>query len=363
MPLNIFSASGRKVLFFEDYIQSWLRGQPKEPICLEIHPSERCNHRCPNCQSKYSIGSTKAKQVARAGEFLDMRLLEGIWDRPPLGIVISGHTGEPLMHPEIGSLFELLLRKSIPGALVTNGTRLTPDIAQVAIQACRGIRISLDAYDAVSYKKIHGVNPDEWERAKASIVLLIEKRRQLGLSPKECLIGVGYLTNKKNKLNMEMATKIVSSLGADYIHFRPYHYSETSIADVITKKCKCYENENFSIWGSDQKYDIIGSSRNYHICHGAHMFNVIDARGDIYICCHHVLVPEAKFASLKNISWSDWVNSQERREKIKSFVIRPDNCIPLCRVNAINEVLEARRRGITLTLPEGFINRHHAVFL
>ena len=103
---NIFSSAAQKLLCYPEKLQAWLKGQPFAPITLEIHPTERCNHRCPQCQSTFAMPGGEARKRARQGYDLDLSLLDSVWKDPPKGVVLSGHTGDPLMHPQLNRVFE-----------------------------------------------------------------------------------------------------------------------------------------------------------------------------------------------------------------------------------------------------------------
>jgi MoaA/NifB/PqqE/SkfB family radical SAM enzyme len=142
--MNIFSTGANKLFFFPERVEEWRSGEMISPICLEIQPTELCNHRCPQCQGK--IGRSLRDRREFKNE-LDLELLNSVWDNPPLGIVISGDTGDPLLYSKLGVLLSRVEALSIPTALISNGEALTQDIAHQIVSACRGVRISLDAFD------------------------------------------------------------------------------------------------------------------------------------------------------------------------------------------------------------------------
>ena len=335
---NIFSAGAIKLTSFAQELKDWNHYKPFVPLTLEIHSTEICNHRCPNCQGLYTISSDETNFRTRKYMHLDLDLLESVWEMPPKGIVISGNTGEPLLHPDIARLLTTLGEKKLPAVLITNGEALTGNLASLAVRVCRGIRISLDADNPDLFKCTHGVKMDSWQRVLHSIHLLIEARQQSQRSAADCLIGIGYLTDELTRDGMIPATQLARSLGVDYIQFRPFHYSFTDINKEF-RECQKFESNNFKVFASDQKYRLFGNlSRYYSHCHGAHFYTVLDARGDFYICCHHVRNLDARLGSLNTQSWHDFVISAHRRQRIANFDL--SQCVPLCRLHTHNELLE-----------------------
>ena len=51
---DIYNSAERKLLSYPEKIADFLKEKPVFPIALEIHLSERCNHRCPECQGKFA---------------------------------------------------------------------------------------------------------------------------------------------------------------------------------------------------------------------------------------------------------------------------------------------------------------------
>ncbi|MCD4818464.1 MAG: radical SAM protein [Candidatus Cloacimonetes bacterium] len=339
---NIFSVGSSKLFFFHEAINAWQKKIPHPNIALEIQPSEICDHFCPNCQSKYSLSKKNLFDKKKYGQFIDISLLEKILDAPPSGIIISGHTGEPLLHPEIIKIFEFIKKTNIPTILITNGSNINEELAHLILRTCRGVRISLDACNLQSYKETHGVSEKYWKRTLMNIRMLTSIKRSKKNSEQDCLIGIGYLTNKISANGMKRATILAKQLGTDYIHFRPYHFDNYSI-DKELKSCKVIENSGkFRVFSSSQKYEKIDCFvRNYNCCHGSAFFSVLDARGDVYICCHHVGNKDAKIGSLVNQSWNDILKSKTDFARKNGFP--NDQCIPHCRMHTHNIVLESAK--------------------
>lgn len=360
---NIFSTGTQKLLCFPEKLQAWLKGEPFVPVTLEIQPTERCNHRCPQCEGVLSLSGGQVRKQAREGVDLDLRLLESVWDDPPDGVIVSGHTGDPLMHPHIVELLERLARVDTLVALLTNGEAMTEEIAQLAVRMCTGIRVSVDACDPESFRRTHGVGEDSWKRVMHGIKLLVRAKADAGILREDCTLGIGYLTDEQNKAGMLRATRLAKELGVDYIQFRPFHYRASSIESELKACMALEEPERFSVMSSAQKYNLLDSSgRNYAACYGSFFFTVIDARGDYYICEHHVKQQDAKIGSLSEMSWQEFIVSDRRKQVAKAFP--KDYCIPFCRLNTHNAFLQGILENETIpysTLPEEV--QRHAVFL
>jgi len=359
---NIFSLGARKLLTFRSHLEKWQANDFLTPIALEIHPTERCNQHCPACQAQYSMNLTDVRRRAKNGVDLDLKLLDTIWNNPPSGIILSGNTGDPLMHPEISMLFDLLREKEIPTVLITNGQNLDKALSELIVKTCQGVRISLDAHDADLYTQTHGVKSGVWQMVLENVQELVSSRNELGLDEEECTIGIGYLTGNKTAYGMVSAAKLAKEIGVDYIQFRPFHYSDMNVMDEL-KMCEQFETENFHVFSSNQKYSRISSTaRNYSVCHGAWFYTLINARGEMYLCCHHVGNPNAFIGSLRETPWSGLIASDARSSKINSFDV--SKCLPLCRLDSQNRLLESIRSSKVIPSTSlDHLSAKHAPFL
>jgi|GEM_PF-2726235 Predicted Fe-S oxidoreductases len=339
---NVFSTGAKKLLHYAERIQQWQDNRPIVPITLEIQPSERCNHNCPNCQSHFILGQSKSRKLAHHGSFLDLSLLNSIWNLPPAGIVISGNTGDPLLHPNIASLISTIHDHSIPMVVITNGQALHSSLSELIIKYCSGIRISLDASNAATYSLTHGVNSKQWGEVCNKVAELCSLKLRDNNS--KCLIGVGFLTSEQTRNWMVEATIQAKAMGAGYIQFRPFHYDFTCI-DEEFNVCKSFEDKDFKVMRSFQKYSNLGDCSGPNNCQAAWFYTVLDAKGDFYLCCHNIGNEKAKIGSLREENWQTFIDSDFRRETINNYSTL--QCIPNCRLHSQNSILFQMASGST----------------
>lgn len=359
---NIFSAGAAKLLSFQQEICEWLASCNPTPITLEIHPSELCNQCCPRCQAGLALSKKEVLHRTRQGACLDLSLLNSLWEAPPKGIIISGNTGDPLLHPDIGCLLGTVSSMKIPTILITNGEALTIEIAEQIIRSCCGVRISLDAFDAASYRMTHGVDASSWDTVLRNLKTLLDCRQRIGKNKDDCTIGVGYLTGNNTISGMVPAASLARSIGVDYIQFRPFHYSSCSVESQL-QQCEGLQTSDFIVLSSMQKYTrLLESCRGYDKCHGAWFYTVLDACGDLYLCCHKVGDSRAKYGSLNGSKWIDNLRSWRRKILLDEYKVY--NCLPRCRLDSQNVALESvRLKGSSQKIELDSAIDRHAVFL
>jgi SynChlorMet cassette radical SAM/SPASM protein ScmF len=143
---------------------------------------------------------------------LDFQLFESILEQAkPLGLASIKLTGgEPLLHPKISEILDLLCATDIRVIVETNGILCTPEIAR-QMAACKNpfVAVSLDGADAETHEWLRGVNGC-FEAALEAIRNLVEA----GLKPQVIMSLV-----RRNKDQMEPVVRLAESLGAGSIKF------------------------------------------------------------------------------------------------------------------------------------------------
>lgn len=359
-PASVFS-NANKLSAFPNQVESVLKGEVIAPVTLEIHPSSGCNHACPKCSGKLNKESTQYKEIQKQSTFINPNIIKGIVESSsaPYGIVFAGDTGDPLIHPQIETLINTIHSKDIAISIITNGQALNPQISKTIVQECQGLRVSLDAYDANSHHLTHGSDTEQWNELIKNIKDLVTLRNNLS-SKDNCLLGVGYLTGKHTINGMYEAALLAKSLGVDYIHFRPFFYSNDVIDSETIEKCKVIEDENFSVIFPEAKYKST-QEREYINCKAANFITVINPKGEAFLCCHHIGQDDYKIDSIGTgpEDWDNFVNGEKRRELIEKHKLI--ECPPFCRLHGHNQTLSK----IT---PADLLNRslpvsQHAKFL
>lgn len=140
---------------FADYRRQWSEN-PRDsivapaPLHVDIESTNVCNLRCPYCASAVHNWGDKG------GGFIDFDLFRKVIDEAAdIGVycVKFSLRGEPLLHPRIAEMVEYAMKSGIIDCYFnTNGTLLTPDVAQALMQAgLPRISISIDGWDKASF--------------------------------------------------------------------------------------------------------------------------------------------------------------------------------------------------------------------
>ena len=146
-----YTSSNMKLLHHLDRLQLAQKGIFK-PIMLELAPTNKCDLNCIFCS------------VANRGQSKELSLNEivnAVTQFKHLGLLAIELTGggDPLCHPDIGKIVDVLFTMELDLGLITNGLRLNTSLTQRQLRKFEWIRISLNTLDyrkELSFQIPHG---------------------------------------------------------------------------------------------------------------------------------------------------------------------------------------------------------------
>jgi radical SAM protein with 4Fe4S-binding SPASM domain len=162
--------------FFESWNQR-LEGK-RIPLKLTMEVTERCNLRCVHCYINRPASDAQARQremsLARIADILDQAA-----DLGTLWLLLTG--GEPLLRPDLEDIYLYAKRKGFLTTLFTNGTLMTPALADLLAEwPPEIVEITLYGRTRETYEKVTGV-PGSYDRCMRGIDLLLDRGVKLGL--------------------------------------------------------------------------------------------------------------------------------------------------------------------------------------
>ncbi len=174
---------------------------------IYFYLTEGCNLRCRHCWI-----APKYQTEKRSYPALDLDLFRSIIEQAkPLGlsgVKLTG--GEPLLHPQIQELLELICREDLGLTVETNGVLCTPDIASM-MAACKEtfVSVSLDGADAETHEWVRGV-AGCFEEALEGMRNLVNA----GFKP-QVIMSIMH----RNKDQMDAVVRLAERLGAGSVKF------------------------------------------------------------------------------------------------------------------------------------------------
>ncbi len=147
------------------------------PINGSIEITQRCNLRCTHCYIPMPTRQGPRQAELSLAEI--QHLLDEIKAAGCLWLLLTG--GEPLLRPDFLEIYQYAKRKGFILTLFTNGTLLTPALADhLAEWRPFNIEITLYGYSQATYERITGI-PGSHARCIRGIELLLERKLPLRL--------------------------------------------------------------------------------------------------------------------------------------------------------------------------------------
>lgn len=167
-----------------------------------------CNLRCRHCWI-----APRYQSPDKSYPVLDFDLFRSIIKQAkPLGlsdIKLTG--GEPLLHPHINEILEVVHSERLRLTVETNGTTCTPELAKRMMAVCENpsVSVSLDGVDAKTHEWVRGVD--------GCFKAALEGTRNL--------VNVGFRPQvimsvmRRNRDQIEAMVRLAESLGAGSVKF------------------------------------------------------------------------------------------------------------------------------------------------
>ena len=339
-----FDAS--KMFVHADRILSWLTGAVPVPVTLELDLTLECNDKCPRCVSGH----------ARDDRHLPLsrieRLLVEASELGIQGLTLTGG-GEPLMHPEIRGVLGLVRRSGLSAGLFTNGGLLSElGIARELVRTFRWVRVSLDSGSEEQFRRVRGRR--DFARRLKGLQALVEARCD---DPRDCDLGVSFLTSSEVACDVVAAAREVRDLGFDYIQFKPmiswreesHHGSPMLSQDGVfeaIERAFDLETDRFRVLVSWDRYrpELEGEERRYSGFHSAWFVATVGPslsgkviRPTLYLDCSAKYLPCWTICEFDSLA--DALRSEERRAMIGS-VSSDVFCVPSEKHSAYNYRLD-----------------------
>lgn len=344
--MDDFMIDSHKLIYHPQRVAQWLTGENIYPICIEVGPSGRCNHRCIFCAFNY---------LKYQGTFIDKgALISFLQQAATLGvksIVYSGQ-GEPLLHENMAELIKETKRLGIDVALSTNGVLFNETAALESLPSLTWLRFSLDAATEETYAKVHQCPPSDFDTVIQNITNAVKIKRERGWP---CTIGVQFLLLPENQHEVIQLAALLREIGADYLTIKPFSkhpMSSTTIDkslyynDLPERELQQFANENFRVIFRSHAMEKLQRNKPYEQCLGLPFMTDIDDKGDMYACCAFVGDKNFCYGNIYQKSFSEIWGGQQRREVLDRIAkMDISQCRENCRLDEINRYLWSLKHG------------------
>ena len=253
-----------KIFHFKEKLDSIISANDKimAPIHIRIKPTNLCNHNCSYCAYK-ADNLQLGKDMGRKDYIPRERMMEIIDDIVTMGVkaVTFSGGGEPFCYPYLLEAVRKLSAADVKFAALTNGARLSGELAELFARYGTWLRISIDGWDDESYSFYRGVPKGEFSK-------VMNNMRNFKKLDGACYLGISLVVDKNNSGYIYDFIKRLEYTGVDSVKISPciisndgaendeYHQSIFRIVkEQIKKSIEDFASERFEIFDAYHKLD------------------------------------------------------------------------------------------------------------
>lgn len=326
-----------KIFHYKDKLDSL----PKEvdkilpPVHIRIKPTNICGHNCWYCAYKADNLQLGKDMVQR--DFIPrdkmMEIIDDIIEMGVKAITFSGG-GDPFYYPYLLDAVKKLAQSPVKFASLTNGSRLTGEVAEVFANNGTWLRVSIDGWDDESYASYRGVPVGEFTRVMNNM----ESFKKIGGN---CLLGVSLIVDQKNSAHVYEFVKRLKDVGADSVKISPCIVSNDGkenneyhrpIFELVKEQARRaiddLADDRFEIFDAyhelDEKF-----KKDYTWCPFHQILHVIGADLNIYPCQDKAYnLDEGMIGSIKDVRYKEfWFSDKSNFFKINPSKVCNHHCV------------------------------------
>lgn len=286
------------------------------PLQVQFVPSNECNQRCSFCA--YRIKDSLSNQTFNSHNMLGIeKIIECLDDFKSMGVEAIQYTGggEPLVHPNIVDIFKHTIQNNLEFSLVTNGMSLDEERCEILGNAS-WIRVSVDSATPRMYGFMRNVKSEVFDKVIQNIQTLLKYKQSSNK------LGVGFVVNRENYLEVFDAAKMFKEIGVDNFRisgaFTPlgYKYFDDfkDVAVDLSRKAEALSDTNFTVFNlfTDRLKDLFEGTQDYDFCPVKELQCYVGADYNVYLCCTQSYNEKGLIGSIKDRSFRDLWESQEK---------------------------------------------------
>lgn len=301
----------------------------KLPGTFVFELTRRCNHRCSYCYTFWGADLNKDEKELPDLEFAQfIKFVNKLRSELPVsGIAFSG--GEPLFHPDLSDMLEYLRWKGIGAAVISNGTLITPERANMLREAAV-VEVTLLSHQPAVHDRIVR-REGAWNAAVQGMANLREAKAHW--------IAV-FIATKINLPDLRKTVELAIGLGTEGLMFNRLNLGKRNaqfgdellpepemLAEALAILDEMAEKYSFPVAVSVPiEPCVLDTAKYLHInfgfcpAGGEKSYFTIDPAGDIRICNHSPVV-------LGNIMRDSFVEIYNSHPHVQQFRdVWPQEC-------------------------------------
>lgn len=313
-------------------IRALQRGEMPAPEFCTMHVSYRCNHRCTGCSYGGKLNNAIMPRQRH------MSLLKELIELGLRAVEYCGG-GEPLTVPYLNEALGYITSQGCAFGMLTNGSLFSDELIDLFVARGTYTRISLEASSCEAYTAYRHVTSREWHRVLEAVCSLVD-RKQIAESNLD--IGVKFAVGKTLRGAKHYADAIalanwaqVSNAQFKALRHRPEELTQKELLAEENLLARVVEHSKMPVITALRK------TRSVPQCWLNPLHTVIDAYGDVYLCCYYYYRADShRIGNVMNASFKDVWYSDAHREAIAQ--IKRDDCAQVdCKFFGHHETVES----------------------
>lgn len=305
------------------------------PIQIRIKPTNMCNHNCSYCAYRVD-GLQLGKDMVIKDQIPREKIIEIMEDIIEMGVksVAFSGGGEPFCYPYLLDTVKKLSKTDVRFAALTNGAKLTGEIAEIFARFATWLRVSIDGWDEKSYAQYRGVGEAEFKKVMNNM----EDFKKIG---GKCYLGVSLVVDKSNSTHVYELVKNLKNIGVNSVKVSPcivsnngmdndeYHAAFfQSAKNQIRKAIEDLSEDKFEIFDAYHKLDE-EFNKKYAWCPYLQILPVIGADLNIYPCQDKAYnLDDGLIGSIKDIRFKDfWFSNKSNFFRINPSIHCNHRCV------------------------------------
>lgn len=323
----------RILTHYSEAIQIRNREMPA-PRTAIVYPTYVCNQDCLWCE--YSAENSEHHAIMKNDDFRG--LMAALDDLGVKGVEFCGG-GEPSLHPILPEAVRDLHQRGMSIGLLTNGTKLYGELAEVLVDYASYVRVGFDGATEEMFNKVKRPRSPEagYDAVCKNVRQLVDARNGRGT---QCRISVKVVLDSTNHREIEACVKLAIDLGCDSVQFKAARLVDTELDAGQTQfvneeiqRCRNAYAGQCAVIGSAAKLDMERQ------CWLTPLQLTIDTLGEVYLCCYYIHRKEThSIGNCFKDPLSELWYSDKHWEKIDA--IKPHECNNLdCRFVKYNDIM------------------------
>jgi len=351
---------GTKIAWHLDRVRAWERGERIAPITIDMALTRACNFACEYCYAMLQENDRKVITQRVIYDFLE--------DCAEIGVkgISLVSDGESSISPVFAATIQRGSELGISMAVGTNALALTKLRLEEILPHLTYLRVNISAGERDRYAQIMGVKPEWFDRVCQNIRDMVEIKRRRGLA---VTIGMQMVVMPSYGDQILPLARLGRELRPDYLVLKHCSDSEDGELGVdygayrrlhdLLREAETYSDEAYRVVVKWSKIEAEGQ-RSYQRCYGPPFILQLSGSGLVAPCGMLFNERYRKF-HIGNICEQRFrdIWASERYWEVMRYLSSPQfdaqkMCGSLCLQHKVNEVLDARRKGLlVLRRPEG----------